>query len=142
MAMPGKIKVTGTATSIPVGLAWSAGVSLGVTGVAAWVAAWLVLSRRIAWDGIGYCSMVILLLGSVCGAVTAVRKIKRLRLQMCMASGAVYYGCLLAITALFFGGQYQGMGVTGLLILGGCGAVALLTAGQGRGHPVKNHRKW
>ena len=37
---------------------------------------------------------------------------------MCLAAGGGYYLCLLAITALFFGGQYQGVGVTALMVLG------------------------
>lgn len=137
-----KPKVTGTASTIPAGLVWSGVVSLSVTGITSVVAAWLVLSRRISWDAVGYCAMVILLLSSISGAVTAVRKIKRLRFQMCMASGAVYYACLLAITALFFGGTYHGLGVTALMVLCGCGIVALLAPGQGRRPSMKNSRKW
>ena len=36
------------------------------------------------------------------------------------------YLLLLSIAALFFGGQYEGMGVTAFVILGGCLAVVLL----------------
>ena len=136
-------KVTGTATTIPVGLLWSGLVSLGITILGSAVAAWLVLNRRISPDGVGYCAMGILLLASIAGAVTAIRKIKRLRFQMSMAAGAVYYGCLVVITALFFGGAYHGLGVTALLIFGGCGTVALMgSPQQGRRPSLKNSRKW
>ena len=135
-------KVTGTASSIPVGLLWSGLVSLGITAVTSAGAAWLVLNRKISPEGIGYCAMIILLLASVSGAVTAVKRIKRLRFQMCMAAGVVYYGCLLAITALFFGGNYHGLGVTALMILCGSGTTALLLPGNGRHPKMKNSRKW
>ena len=39
---------------------------------------------------------------------------------------------LIAVTALFFGGQYSGMTVTAAVIAAGCGAAALLGAGKGR----------
>ena len=86
-------KVTGTASSMPMGLALAAFISLAVT---------------------------------LAGAAVAVGKIKRRRVYVCLLSGGIYYGILLAMTALFFGGQYQGMGVTALLVLAGSGLVALL----------------
>ena len=135
-------KVTGTASSIPAGLVFSGLVSLGITAIASAVAAWLMLNRRISPDSVGYCAVVILLLASISGAVVAVKRIKRLRFQMCMAAGAVYYVCLLAITALFFGGNYYGLGMTGMMIFCGCCTAALLQPGQGRRPKMKNSRKW
>lgn len=122
-------KVTGTAVSVPVGLALGALASLGLTGLLSALAAWLILNGRLPENSVGYCAMVILLLSSMAGAATAVGKIKRRRFQMGLASGGIYYGSLLAATALFFGGIYDGMGVTALMVLCGCALVILLAPG-------------
>ena len=49
-----------------------------------------------------------------------------------MCSGLVYFVTLLAITALFFGGQYEAVGVTGLLVFGASTAVGLLKTQGGK----------
>lgn len=125
-------KVTGTASSTPGGLALGWGVGMGITVLGAAVCAHLISKETIAGEGIGYCAMVIVLLSTVLGALVSAGKIKRRRLQVCLMSGAVYYATLLAGTALFFGGQYQGMGVTGLLVLAGCGVVILMGMNGGK----------
>ena len=132
-------KVTGTAWGVPAGLAFGGVVSLILTGILSALAALLVLGGKISPNGIGYCSMVILLLSAAAGAAAAIGRIKRCRFQVCMAAGLVYYGCLLGITALFFGGIYHGMGVTALMVLCGSGLVALL--GSGAGKPQGRNRR-
>ena len=119
-------KVTGTAASMPAGLALGALVSLAVTAGGSVIAARLILGERMPEESVGYCSMAILLLASALGAWTAAGRIKHRGGYVCLLSGIVYYGCLLAATALFFGGIYQGMGATALVVLAGCGAAALL----------------
>ena len=116
----------GRASTIPAGLAMSAGVSLGLTLLGSAVTAWLILRGSFPPGWAGYCAMVILLLSGAAGAATAVSRIQRLRMQMALAAGGIYYACLLLITGVVFGGQYQGMGVTGLMVLCGSGLVILL----------------
>lgn len=133
-------KVTGTASSIPVGLALGTLTSLGVTVLGAALTAWLILRGSIPEDWVGYGAMVILLLSSAAGAAVATERIKRLRAQIGLAAGALYYGCLLAMTALFFGGIYRGMGVTALMVL--CGsALVILLAPRGRNRAGCRKRK-
>ena len=48
-------------------------------------------------------------------------------MQMCLLTGVCYYLALLAMTALFFGGQYSALGVTALAVLAGSGGAALLS---------------
>ena len=137
-------KVTGTAWSTPAGLAFGGAVSLGITMLLSALAALMVLRGHLSPDSIGYCSMAILLLSAAAGSAGAIGKIKRCRVRMCMAAGAIYYGSLLVITALFFGGVYHGMGATALMVLCGSGLVSLLGAGSGgrrRGHYGRNSRK-
>lgn len=118
-------KVKGTATAVPIGLAVGGVISLIITLAGSAAIAHLVLKERLGEGGIGYASMVILLLSAVMGAWGAFSCIKKQRLQICLLSAAVYYLLLLGITALFFGGQYQGMGVTAAVILAGVMIVAL-----------------
>lgn len=133
-------KVTGTASAMPVGLAIGAGVSLGVTLLGCGLLAWLIDSGKVPQTGIGYGALGILLAGSLLGAAAAYGRIQRRRMLVCLLSGLIYFAALLGMTALFFGGQYQGMGVTALVIFGGSLCTGLLgLRGQGRGR--RHHRK-
>ena len=137
-------KVTGKAASMPGGLALGGALSMALTILLSVLTAKLVDTGALAEDAVGYAALVILLLSSVVGAAVAAARIKRQRLIVCLASGAVYYGLLLSLTALFFGGQYTGMGVTALAVAGGSGAVSLAGMGEGRRsrkHPLsRKHR--
>lgn len=132
-------KVTGKAMSMPGGLALGGLVSIGITVAGAILSANLVLKEVIPADSIGYCSLVILLLSSMLGAAVAVNRIRHRRLYVCALSAVIYYGTLLGATALFFGGRYQGMGVTALVVLAGAGAVALVGTKQNNSRP--RHRR-
>ena len=106
-----------------------------VTLLGAVIFAWLLNGERMQMASIGYGTMIILLAASALGALLAFRCVRRQRLVVCLLSGAVYYLSLLAMTALFFGGQYEGVGVTGLVILGGSLAVGLMgLKGEKRGY--------
>lgn len=130
-------RVTGRASTMPAGLAVGAIISLAVTVAGSAATAWMLNSQKIREASIGYCAMVILLLSSSSGAAAAVARVKRRKMMVCCLNGCMYYLCLLSLTALFFGAQYQGIGVTGLIIMCGSILVAMVGAGQGRGrkHP-------
>ncbi len=129
-----KSKATGRAVSMPLGLVFGAAVSLGITLFVSAVLAKLVDSEKMTWENIGYGIMIQLFAASFLGAMTAYGKIKRQRLLVCAISGAVYLVLLLAITAVFFGGQYKAVGVTAALVLAGSGTAGLLgLSGTGRG---------
>ncbi len=119
-------KPTGRASSMPAGLLIGAAGSLIITLIAAFILAKLLDAETLPWENVGYGVMILLLLSSMVGALLAYGKIKRQRMMVCMLSGVIYFGILMSITALFFGGQYDSVGVTALLILGGCGSVGLL----------------
>ena len=112
-------KPTGTAASIPAGLAWGAMAETAVT-LAGTLAATALINREILkWDNSGYAILIILLLSSWIGAMVASGKIKRRRAVVCIASGLIYFLLLLMTAALFFGGRYSGVGETALLIFSG-----------------------
>lgn len=136
-------KVTGNAMNMPVAMGIGLACSMIITIVGTVITAYLVLSEKIGENAIGYSAIVILLLASAAGAWLTAGLIKRRWMVICVGAGGIYYLTLLAITALFFGGQYQGMGVTALVVLGGCGAVGLLGLNRGRSRRnITNKRRF
>ena len=105
-------KVTGRAWPVPKGLAYGVCISTVITILISAVSAHMVSKEWIQQDRIGYCAMAALLSGSCIGAWAAAGKIKLTQMRIAMLNGAVFFGILLSMTALFFGGQYEGMGVT------------------------------
>ena len=136
-----KSKREGRAVSIPSGLAAGAAVSIAATVVISFVGAQLILNEVMTQDRIGYCSMTALLSGTILGAVTASGKIRHRKLLICMLSGGVYFCLLLAATALFFGGQYEGFLITFLTVLMGTVAAALMTSREGKGKRKRIRKK-
>ncbi len=122
-----KQKIGARAAGIPAGLALGLLVSGIVTFGGAALVAKLIESEKIGENGVGYDAMIVLVIASAMGAWTAEGRIQRMRLQVCLLSGLSYFLALLSATALFFGGQYSGMGVTALAILAGSAGVALLS---------------
>lgn len=134
-------KPTGRASSMPRGLAVGAAVSMAITLVSALVMAGLLDAEKLAWENVGYGIMVMVFCGAFLGAVTGYHLVKRQRMVVCLMGGGIYFLMLLAVTALFFGGQYDGVGATGVLILGGSGCAALLGLRQGRGGRRRRNRR-
>lgn len=139
-------KQTSDLSLLPVGLAVGAGGSMILTLLLSGVAAYLVGKETIAEDGVGICAAIILVLAAGIGALLAFRKVGHHRMAVCLGAGSVYYVLLLACTALFFEGTYQGMGATALAVFGGCGGAALLGLRGGKGrrgsrYPQYHNRK-
>ena len=83
---------------------------------------------------IGYSAMIILMLSSISGTYVAQAVVKRRRQIVCAAASSAYFLSLLAINALFFGGQYQGIGATALVIAAGAGVMILMGLKGSTGH--------
>ncbi len=107
-------------------------VSFLLTLVGAAVLAMLVEQGTVAQNGMGGGAMVILVLCAAMGALAATLLFPGKRLAVCGLTALGYYLSLLAMTALLFGGQYEGMGVTALMILLG-GALTVLPVFFGKG---------
>ena len=125
----GTYKLTARAMTIPAGLAVSVFSAIAVTGICSGLSAWLILRGIVPEMAVGYLAMGILLVSSAAGAIVAEGTIQRLRTRICLAAAGGYYLSLLAVTAVFFGGQYQGMGVTALMVL--CGPVLVILLAPG-----------
>lgn len=121
---------SGRAMSIPAGLALGAAVSMAITIGISFIGAQLIINEVMSHDNIGYCSLAALLFGAMFGGITSSGKIKRRKLLMCFISGGIYILILLSVTALFFGGQLQGVLVTVITIT--CGTISAVLI-QGRG---------
>lgn len=139
--MATKRNVTGTASSLPFGVGLGLLISIVTTLVGAAILGYLIVEERISENAIGVGSMILLILASLAGSLTAIYLVKRLRIQVCVLLGIGYYLALLACTALFFGGQYTGMITTGIVILITCGSVALLYTFLNKGGKTKRRKK-
>lgn len=117
---------TGKTSGMSVGILIGVLVCIGVTLAGTVILAWLITTERMSENVVGYGAMGVLILSASLGALTASTKVRRLRTQVCLITGGIYYLILLSITALFFGGQYQGMGVAAILVIVGSSLTALL----------------
>lgn len=118
-------RVTGTAMSMPGGIALGVGISVAITIIGAAILAWLLASERMSETALGYGIMLVLVLASAAGAMTACGAVKRRKLMVSGICCAGYYLALLCV-ALVFGGQFEGMLVHAVLVLLGGGISVIL----------------
>ena len=137
--MAAKFKRNGRALSIPAGLGIGLLISLLLTFGGAAALSHLIATEKIGEGAMGYGIMVILAIASAMGAWGATSFIKKMYLQVCLMAGACYYLTLLAITALFFGGQYQGVGVSGIIIM--ITSLVMAFIPRKNGSPLKARKK-
>ena len=132
-------KVTGKAMSLPLGIGLGVMISVIVTLLGTVVLTYLISRESVTQEGIGLGCGIILVIASFLGDICACAGIKRRWLMVCAVCSAGYYLVLLAVTALFFGGQYHGILTGAILILIGS-AVAALAGMKGK-NGLKRRRK-
>lgn len=128
------------AVSTPLGLSMGVSTSIFVVAMMLSLMAKLIQMEIIPEEKLGHGIMVTLLTASFTGSIIAAASVKRRKGMICMLTGLLFLGMLLAMTALFFGGQYSSVGVTALLILGGSGAGALTSTRERKKKKTKIHR--
>ena len=128
-----------TEMGIPGGLALGILVSITATFTGAAVFALLIAGGTAGEGSAGIGTAVIRLLSAALGALTATGCIRKLRLQIGLLSGLVYYLVLMGLNALLFEGEYAGLGIAALSVLIGCGGIVLLPLRKKR--PVTS-RRW
>lgn len=135
-------KPTGTASGFPAGLATGTLAAMLITVVMAALLAELINREIIRLEAVGYGVMIILFLASFAGASISYGHIQRRRGLVFLASAVCYLVTLIALTALFFGGQYEGIFPTATLIISGtgCGFLRSVRAGKGRPSYKKQRR--
>ena len=117
---------------IPGGLALGLLISILITLASIAVVSWLVIKGAIGEGSANIGVLAIQLLSALAGSAVSTGCIKRMRLQISIISGIIYYLFLLGIQALFFSGEYGNPAVTALVILIGCAIVAFVPYGNKR----------
>lgn len=135
--MENRIRSSGKASSVPGGLAIAVFVSMITTVVSSALIANALNQETITWTQAGYWIMGMLFIASLIGAKCAFAAIKRQRMVVSMMSGVLYWGILLCITALFFGGKFGAVWETAGLVGAGSAVAALLSLPR----TGKNQRK-
>lgn len=129
-------KKIGIRFSLPLGIGIGILVSMAITLIGAMVCAWLIAGERIGEGSASYAALVILGVASAVGAIVSGGLAKEKRMIVCAAAGAGYYLCLIAGTALFFGGRYEGLLPNAIAVLIGT-AVAILAGFKTRKGPKR-----
>ena len=136
-------RATGRALAAPAGIAFGVGVSMLLTLLGAVVTAWLINGETVSETAVGYGAMLTLILASVAGSWIAVALVKRQRIAVSLVTGAVYLLLLIGTTAFFFGGQYQGILPTALIVASGCVASVLVgNMRKGNGISHRHNRRY
>ncbi|MBQ7345329.1 MAG: TIGR04086 family membrane protein [Oscillospiraceae bacterium] len=102
-------KVTGKATSAPIGILVGLMVSLAVMISCSMVLAVMMVGGGLSVKTIGWWALAVVSSSSILGALTTGFLVKRRVLIMCMAEGMGYFASLLVINISFFGGTYVGV---------------------------------
>lgn len=123
---------TGKSLSFPGGMTVSGITSMSITILASVIIAQMLDSGQITWEQSGYWIMGMLLLSAFLGAKAAIVTIKRQKLAVSMMSGILYWGIMICVTALFFGGNYDTVLETAALIIAGSGCAAMVSLPQKR----------
>ena len=124
-------KFQGGRAFIPAGIAIGTGVSALLSLVGAAIIAWLVNGESLSTEHTGVAAMLVNFLSGAAGAWTSILLIKKRKLLVSLATGGCYLALLLSVTAMFFGGQFEGAWKGILAVLVGSLAASLLGGGGG-----------
>lgn len=133
-------KPSGRAATIPIGLLTGGIAALISTLALTALLAKLMEGEILSEGNIGYGVMIMLLISAFLGSTIACKRVKRQFLMTAALSGVVYILLLLSITALFFGGQYSGVGVTVLLVCCGSLLAAMVFSRGGKGRKIRKSK--
>lgn len=137
MGKQGKTK--GKAAAIPAGIGIGLCVGLITTLLGAVLLAFALAGETLTVDTMGYGVMVVLFVAAFISSMVATWCIKHRKMQVSLITAGAYLLMLLAMNALFFGGQYEGVGAT-VLVVAIAGAAAAFIGSSG-GKTAKHHRK-
>ena len=129
----------GKATSMPVGIGIGLGTGIAITLIGAVILAFALEAQRVSVEMMGYGIMVVLFISAFAASIVAMWCVKHRKMQVSLITAGAYLLSLFAINALFFGGQYEGVGAT-LLVVAIAGAVAGFVGSSG-GKQAKHRRK-
>lgn len=133
-------KPTGTASGMVAGLSWGTISALSLTLLLSGILAFLISREVVKQENLGYGVMAILFLAGATGYRASYGRIKRQKALVCVLSALFFLVSLTALTALFFGGQFEGIFPTAMLVIGGSGSAFLLSA-RGEAKPKHSRRR-
>ena len=122
---------TGRVSSMPKGIAAGVLAALSLTCILGAVLAVLIGRGVILQENMGYWIMAILFAASAAGGSLSYRKIRHRRALVYALTAGLFFASLFSLTALFFGGRFEGLIPTAVLIIGGSGTDFFLS-GVGR----------
>jgi hypothetical protein len=128
--------------SVQRGVALSGAVSLVITMLMSVLLAKLLDCQRLNWEQAGYWIMAMLFAAAFAGGKVGIAAIRRQRLAVSAMCGLLYWGLLLCMTALFFGGNFNAVPETALIIIAGSGCAAMVSLPQkkGRGRKIRKRK--
>ena len=115
------MKLQGKTKSMGAGLLLGALLSIAILFLELGVLAELIEKEIIAYSSMGYGILFSITAAAFAGSALSIGLIRRRVLLVAGAHGLMLWATLLCITALFFGGRYGAVAVTGLLVM--CGSV-------------------
>lgn len=124
-------KSTGRSSSLGSGIAAGVAAALTLTLLLGALLAFFISREVVRQESLGYGVMVILFLAAALGSRLSYGRVRHQRLLVFLLTAIGYLVSLTAITALFFGGRFEGIFPTAMLIIGGSGT-AFLLPWQGR----------
>ena len=133
-------KVKGRAVSMPLGVVWGVITAILIMILLVAVLAGMIMSNEVNTIQLGYYIMGILLLSSFVGSLISGIMIKRRWILVSLIVGTACYLILLLTTAIVFGGRFQGVTVTGVMIMMGSlasGAIGVGMHGDNSRHAKK-----
>ena len=137
MAKQGKGKGKATAMAAGIGIGLGAGLIMTLIGSVALTFA--LAGETLPVETMGYGVMAVLFVAAFVSSVVAMWCIKHRKMQVSLITAGAYLLVLLAMNALFFGGQYEGVGATVLVVA--IAGTAAGFVGSGGGKTAKHHRK-
>lgn len=111
--------------AMPVALGYGALISMGMILLGTAIMAQMIDREIMGADKKDYGIMILLIAATYLGSKTAYTRFGEKRFLISVLSGLTVFCLLLGITAVFFGGQFKGIGPNMILILCGCGLAAL-----------------
>lgn len=125
---------------MPAGIGIGAGVGLLITLIGGIMLTFLLAGEKLSIDSMGYGVMGILFIGALLASITATWCYRSKRMIVSLITAGIYLLVLMAINALFFGGQFVGIG--GSLLVVAIAGVAAAFIGNGGGKVSKHKNKF
>ena len=129
---------------MPLAATMGAGCSLLVTLAGAAVFGWLIGSGSVGKDRVDLLAGVTTVLSAFAGCILASALLGKMRMQVSLIAASGYLAVLFALTALMFGGQFEGIPLAiGCVAAGALASLLpMFMAGKGRGsrRPKRRYR--